>query len=229
MNILCLICARKGSKGVKNKNIIKIKNKNLINITIDQAKKSKIFNNIVVSTDSKKIQSHAISKKVLCWFLRPKLISNDKASKLEALRHGLIESEKKLKKKFDVICDLDVTSPLRNIKDIRTAFKIFIRKNYNILFSVTEAKKNPYFNMIEVVGKEVKLIKKIKKEIVSRQQAPKVFEMNASIYFWKRESLLNKRNLFGKNTGIYEMPRERSIDIDDTLDLKLVKHLLKSH
>ena len=91
MNILCLICARKGSKGVKNKNILKINNKNLINITIDQAQRSKIFDNIVVSTDSKKIQSHAISKNALCWFLRPKFISNDKASKVEALIHGLID------------------------------------------------------------------------------------------------------------------------------------------
>ena len=65
MNILCLICARKGSKGIKNKNITKIKNKKLIEITIDQAKKSKLFQNIVVSTDSKKIQNFAISKSPL--------------------------------------------------------------------------------------------------------------------------------------------------------------------
>ena len=62
MNILCLICARKGSKGIKNKNITKIKNKKLIEITIDQAKKSKLFHNIVVSTGLKKIQNFAISK-----------------------------------------------------------------------------------------------------------------------------------------------------------------------
>ena len=68
MNILCLICARKGSKGIKNKNITKIKNKKLIEITIDQAKKSKLFQNIVVSTDSKKIQNFAISKKSFVGF-----------------------------------------------------------------------------------------------------------------------------------------------------------------
>ena len=134
MNILCLICARKGSKGIKNKNITKIKNKNLINITIDQAKKSKIFNDIVVSTDSRKIQQVAISKNVLSWFLRPKTISNDKASKLLALKHGLIESEKKLKKKFDIICDLDVTSPLRKIDDILKAFNKFKKKNIIFYF-----------------------------------------------------------------------------------------------
>ena len=229
MNILCLICARKGSKGIKNKNITKIKNKKLIEITIDQAKKSKLFHNIVVSTDSKKIQNFAISKKVLCWFLRPNTISNDKASKLLALKHGLIESEKKLNKKFDIICDLDVTSPLRKIDDILKAFKKFKKKKYNILFSVNEAKKNPYFNMVEVTKKKISLVKKINQNIVSRQQAPKVYEMNASIYFWKRIYLLKNKSLFGRNIGIYEMPRDRSIDIDDHLDLKIVKHLLKDN
>lgn len=229
MNILCLICARKGSKGIKNKNTINIKNKKLIEITIEQAKKSKLFHNIVVSTDSKKIQNLAISKNVLCWFLRPNSISNDKASKVEALIHGLLESEKKLKKKFDIICDLDVTSPLRKVNDILKAFKKFKKNNNNILYSVTEAKKNPYFNMIEVKKEKISLVKKIRKKIVARQQAPKVYEMNASIYFWKRIYLLKNKSLFGNKVGIYEMPRNRSIDIDDHLDLKIVKHLLKDN
>ena len=73
------------------------------------------------------------------------------------------------------------------------------------------------------------LCKKNKKKIVARQQAPKVYEMNASIYFWKRIYLLKNKSLFGINIGIYEMPRNRSIDIDDHLDLKIVKHLLKDN
>ena len=149
MNILCLICARAGSKAIKNKNLIKIKNKRLIDYTINQAKKSKIFNHVVVSTDSIVIKKHALKKKVLCWFLRPQKLANDTASKIEVIRHGLIESEKKLGKRFEIICDLDVTSPLRNISDINKAFKFFIKKKYDILFSVCEAKKNPYFNIVE--------------------------------------------------------------------------------
>ena len=72
MNILCTICARKGSKGIKNKNMILINNQNLIDISINQAKKANLFNKIVVSTDSKKIQKHVMIKKVLSWFIRPK-------------------------------------------------------------------------------------------------------------------------------------------------------------
>ena len=136
-------------------------------------------------------------------------------------------AESKFKTKFDVICDLDITSPLRINLDIINSYKKFIKKKYDILFSVCEAKKNPYFNMIEERKNEINLVKKLKKQILSRQKAPRVYEMNASIYFWKRDALINKRNLFGKNVGIHLMPRERSIDIDDYVDLFLVKKLIK--
>ena len=226
MKLLCLVCARKGSKGIKNKNMISINKKKLIDITIKHAISSKLFNQIAVSTDSKKIQKHVNSKKKLSWFIRPKIISGDRVSKLEVIKHGLYESEKNFKIKFDIICDLDVTAPLRNKSDITNAYKKFIKNNNDILFSVCEAKKNPYFNMVENINNQTFLVKKLKKNINSRQTAPKVYEMNASIYFWKRNALLKRKNLFGSNVGIYEMPRNRSIDIDDYFDLRLVKKLI---
>ena len=162
MNILCTICARKGSKGIKNKNMILVNNQNLIDISINQAKKVNLFNKIVVSTDSKKIQKHVVLKKVLSWFIRPKKLSGDKSSKLEVIRHALIESEKKFNTKFDIICDLDVTSPLRLKSDITNSYKKFIKNKYEILFSVCEAKKNPYFNVVEKNNNKIELVKKFK-------------------------------------------------------------------
>ena len=226
MNILCTICARKGSKGIKNKNMILLKNHKLIDLSIHQAKKVKIFNKIVVSTDSKIIQKHVVSKKVLSWFIRPKKLSGDKSSKLDVIRHALIESEKKFKIKFDIICDLDVTSPLRLKSDIINSYRKFIKNKYEILFSVCEAKKNPYFNMVEKKNGKIELVKNLKEKILSRQKAPKVYEMNASIYFWKRDALIKRRSLFGNKVGIFLMPRERSIDIDDQFDLKIVRKFL---
>ena len=225
MKLLCLICARGGSKGIKNKNLIKIKKNKLIDYSIQHAIDSKIFNKIVVSTDSKKIQKHVNLNNNLSWFLRPKHLSKDKSSKLDVLRHALLKSEKKFGYHFDYICDLDVTSPLRRIIDIKKAFNKFKNSNYDLLFSVTEAKKNPYFNMVEKKNNAVSVVKKLTKHVASRQQAPKVYEMNASIYFWKRNSLLKKKR-FGKNVGIFLMPRERSIDIDDYMDLQIVKNLI---
>ena len=91
MKILCTICARGGSKGVKNKNIKKFLGKPLICHTISQAKKVKKFSKIVCSSDSKKILDIAKKNKVDYLILRPKFLSNDRVSKVKAIRHCLIK------------------------------------------------------------------------------------------------------------------------------------------
>ena len=108
MSILCTICARGGSKGLKNKALKKIFNKPLISYTIKQAIKSKTFDEIVLSTDSKKIQRAGKKYGVRSWFLRPKKLSNDNCSKLLAIRHAFTEAEKYFGKKFNYCVDLDV-------------------------------------------------------------------------------------------------------------------------
>ena len=227
MSIICTICARKNSTGLKNKAIRVLAGKPLIAHTILQAKKSKIFDHIVVSTDSKKIQKIAIKYGAESWFLRPSRLSKKLASKESAIRHALLETERVYKKRFDICVDLDVTSPLRKVRDISNALKIFKKRKSSILFSVTKARKNPYFNMVEAKNKKINLVKKSKKIIHSRQKAPKVFDMNASIYIWRRNKILNTDNLYGGKTDIYIMPFKRSLDIDEEVDFKIVKMLLK--
>ena len=229
MNILCSIHARGGSAGFKNKNIRPISSKPLIVHTIDQAKKAKLFSEIVVSTDSPKIKKIAIKNKASSWFLRNKNLSTNSASKILAIRDTLARSEFFFKKKFDIIIDLDVTSPLRNITDIKNALAVFKKKYLEILFSVCEARKYPYYNMIELVNNNVKIVKKKKFSFVRRQDAPKVYEANASIYIWKRAALLKNDTLFTKKTGIFIMPAERSIDIDNKLDFEIVTYLMKKN
>jgi len=241
MKILCTICARGNSKGVANKALKRIKNVPLIGITIRQALKSSLFDQVVISTDSKKIQT--IGKKYggKSWFLRPTFLSSDYASKILAIRHALLASEKYFNTKFDICVDLDITSPLRNIGDIKKSLKIFLKNKAKNLFSVCESKKNPYFNMVEIRNKKVMLIKRNKKNkykkgisskrwssFVRRQSSPKVFDMNASIYIWTRSRLLSSDSLFFKDTSIYIMPQNRSIDIDTIYDLDLVKKIIKN-
>ena len=96
-NILCTICARGGSKGVNNKALKKINGKHLIEITIKQALASKVFDEIVVSTDSKKIQKIAVKRGVKCWFLRSKKLSSDKSPKVPVIRDALLRAEHKFK------------------------------------------------------------------------------------------------------------------------------------
>ena len=186
MRVLCTICGRGGSKGVKNKNLIKIKGKPLIYYSIKQAIRSKLFDEIVVSTDNLTIQKTAKRYGAKSWFLRSKSLSNDTAPKIPVIRDTLIKSEKHFNKVFDYIIDLDISSPLRNVLDIKDAFKKFLNfKNAN-LFSVYESKKNPYFNMIEIKNNKINLLKKNTKIFSSRQSSPKVFSLNASIYIWKK-------------------------------------------
>ncbi len=227
MKILCTICGRGGSKGVKNKNLTKIHGKPLIYYSIKQAIKSKLFDEIVVSTDNLKIQKAAKRYGAKSWYLRSKRLSNDNTPKIPVIRDTLIKSEKYFNKVFDYIIDLDISSPLRDIKDITSAFKKFLKFKNENLFSVYESKKNPYFNMVQIKNNKINLLKKNKKIFASRQLSPKVFSLNASIYIWKRNSLIKKQKLIGKNTGIYLMPEERSFDIDSNIDLKIVKFLIK--
>lgn len=228
MNILCTICARAGSKGIKNKNLKKINGKPLIFHTIKNAKKVSNFTEIVISSDSKKVINLGKKYKIKNNLVRPKNLAKDKSPKIPVIRHALIEMEKKCNKKFSIIVDLDVTAPLRKNIDIKNALKKFKKNNYHTMFSVNIARKNPYYNCIEIEKNTVLPIKKKKNFFTSRQQAPKVFEMNAAISIWNRKTLLTKNSLFTKNTGVYEMPIERSFDIDTKLDLQIVKYFLKN-
>ncbi len=162
MKVLCTICGRGGSKGIKNKNLTKIKGKPLIYYSIKQAIKSKLFEEIVVSTDKPIIQRTARKYGASSWFLREKNLSTDKAAKLPVIRDSLIRSEKYFDKVFDYVIDLDISSPLRNIQDIKRAFIKFLKNNNDNLFSVFVSKKNPYFNMIEIINNQIQVSKKKK-------------------------------------------------------------------
>ena len=134
MTVLCTICAREGSKGLVGKALCLVNGKPLIAYTIEQALKSKIFDHVVLSTDSQEIAEKSKIFGVEPWFIRPKNLSHDNSGKLEAIRHAIIEAEKYYKKEFDIIVDLDITSPLRSVVDIQKALKYFYY--YNIIFQL---------------------------------------------------------------------------------------------
>ena len=226
IQVLCTICARKGSKGLKNKNIRKLNSLPLITHTILQARRSKLFDKIVISSDSKKI--FKISRNKVDLFInRPKNLSGDKVSKLDVIKHALIDSEKKFNIKFDIIVDLDVTSPLRKISDIKKSLKKFLNSNSSNLISITKARKNPYFNQIMFKKNKPTLPCTLKRNIINRQSAPKVYDLNASIYIWKRKALLSLKKLINHNTSTFVMPNSRSIDIDNIFEFKIVDHIIK--
>ncbi|MAH61056.1 MAG: flagellar modification protein B [Legionellales bacterium] len=227
MKILCTICARGGSKGVPNKNIRILNGKPLIAYSIEQALASDLFEHIVLSTDSEDILQVGQSYGAQAWFLRPNELATDSAAKVPVIRHAHLEAEKYFQQHFDVHVDLDATSPLRHVSDIVLSMKMFIDEGADILMTGSPSRKNPYFNMVELHEGCPQLVKALPKRILRRQDAPKVYDLNASIYIWKREALLNSDDLFSDKTSFFCMPELRSIDIDTLADFKIVESLMR--
>ena len=129
--------------------------------------------------------------------------------------------------KFDVLVDLDATSPLRTPGDIQGAVQMLERRGVSQVITGTPARRSPYFNLVEVNDDgSVRLSKETDHPVVRRQDAPACYDMNASVYVWTRAGLFSDHRPFNPDTHLYEMPEERSVDIDSALDARLVELLL---
>ncbi len=232
MSILITICARGGSKRVKDKNIRMINGKPLISYAIDLAKRWGKAKRIVCSTDSEKIAEIAKKNGAEVPFMRSRHLSTGSIGKIEAIRDALVNCEKKYDEKYSIVVDLDVTNPLKAKKDLDNCLRIFKKKNPEVLFSVVKARRNPYYNMVELNRKGFAVISKKPKNFILRSQdTPKVYDLNASIYFYNRRFLLNPKNKFvlqSKKAAIYVMDEACGTDIDSEDDLKYVEFLLKN-
>ena len=229
-NTLCIICAKSNSEGVPGKNIKKVNNIPLINYAFKKAKKNN-FKYICVSTQSDQIVRLAKKQSINIFFKRSQNLCKKKVPKLLVWKDAIKKSENFYKKEFNYIVDLEVTNPLLDSMDLKKFTQSFFKhkKHYEGQFCVTEAKKNPYFNMMERNNKRYFLCKnKEGKKITARQNAPKVFEHVAGFYYFKRNYILRCKNLFeGKIFG-YNVSMLKSFDIDSLLDFKLVQLLLKN-
>lgn len=228
MNRICTICARGGSKGVKNKNIRELLGKPLIAHSILQARESNLFDAIAVSSDSDAILETARHWGVDFIVKRPLELATDTAAKLPVIQHCVLEAEKMAGVSYDVVVDLDATSPLRIASDIQETVNLLETRGVSNIITGATARRSPYFNLVEVDENGVAaLSKSLLKPIVRRQDSPKCYDMNASIYVWQRDALFGSTTIFNKDTLLYVMPEERSIDIDSELDFEFVEFLLK--
>ena len=226
-NRICTICARGGSKGCKNKNIRDLRNKPLLAYSIEQARASGCFVAIALDSDSPEILE--IGKKFGVDFCikRPDELASDSAPKLPAIQHCVQEVENTIGKTFDIIVDLDVTSPLRSVNDIVEVVHLLEESGCSNVITGCVARRSPYFNLVEMdENGVVQLAKKLEKPIFRRQDSPRCFDMNASIYAWKREALGKGNSVFLHDTRLWVMPEERSWDIDSLLDFQFVEFLM---
>lgn len=229
MKILVTIAARGGSKGVKNKNIRPLLGKPLIAYTIEQAIKWGKASKVLVSTDSSEIAEAAKKAGAEAPFLRPAELSGDAAPKVPVIRHAWREAEKLYGERYDFVVDLDATAPLRKIADIEACLKTAQEKKPLMVFSVVPAHKNPYFNMVELDSDDwAKLCKKLPDSVKRRQDAPKVFDMNASIYVYSRAFLEGDGlTVLTDRSAVHVMDELSGTDIDREVDFKFVEFILR--
>jgi hypothetical protein len=130
-------------------------------------------------------------------------MASDTAGKLDVIRDAFKRSEEHYNKTFDYLIDLDATAPLRSVEDIIDSFKQFKENNNDNLITAMPSRRSPYFNLVEQdENGKVYLSKKLDNKIIRRQDAPKSYDMNASIYIWKRDIILNENSIFLEKTGL---------------------------
>ncbi len=227
MNIICVIGARGGSKGLAGKNIRPLLGKPLIAWSIEQAKACPEIDRVVVSTDSEAIAEVARSYGADVPFMRPAELANDSAGKWEVWQHALAACERHYSEPIDIFVDLDCTSPLRDVQDISKAIMQFKSTGADAVFSVCEARKNPYFNMLEVVDGCQRICKALPHPIVRRQDAPAVYEHVASIYVLSPDYLRTGIGLLSGCTQGYEIGASKSLDVDSQFDFELIEYLMR--
>lgn len=224
-NILFLITARGGSKGVPGKNIKPLAGKPLLHYTIECARQLASDSAICLSTDSPEIIKTAESVNLKVPFTRPDELATDTAGSDEVIRHAL-EFYKSQGKKFDIIVLLQPTSPFRKPNHIAEALKLFT-PGLDMVISVKETNSNPYYNLFEEDAAGF-LVKSKPGKFYRRQDCPKVFELNGAVYIINAESVERARLSEFKKVRKYIMDDFHSLEIDTALDWEFCEFLMKS-
>ena len=227
MNILGIIPARIGSKGVTKKNIKEINNIPLIAYTIRSALLSKQFTDIVVSTDSDEIKLIAENEGALVPFIRSKDLSDDKALAIPVIQDAVKKTIEFNHKNYDAICMLQPTSPLRSIEDYINVVSLLETKKIDSVISVVEASQHPHKMVRKDSNGFLFPFLDWPTENPPRQELPSVYIYNGAFYLTKFSTLMEKNTFKGETCYLYEMPASRSVNIDNENDFLLAEVLLK--
>ena len=229
-NSICLIAARGGSKGVKNKNIRLLGRKPLIAYAIETALASRAFEHVIVSTEDRKIAKIAKEFGAEVPFQRPNYLATDSASMSDVIVHA-ISKLRTLDYSFSTLVIIDCTVPFINSKDIQGALSLFNKTSCDLVCSVYRQHHNPYFNMMEKNKQGfLRFSKRLSKNPDNRQSAPVVFQLNG-LFVLNVNKFMELQNFYMPKTLPYEIPPERGLMIDTEFEFKIaefiVKHKLK--
>jgi len=232
MEILITICARGGSKGIPGKNIKVLNGKPLIYYSLDTASRFSALlgqADIILSTDDAEIKGvvDTLSFPVDTSYTRPDFLASDTAGKIDAIQDVIQYAEATKNKSYDYIIDLDVTSPLRTVNDLQEALNALLAHPdaYNI-FSVSPANRNPYFNMVEE-GKNGYFTTCKTGAFLTRQSAPKVYDMNASFYIYRAAFFRDgQKKAITEKSLVYEVPH-LCFDLDHPVDFTMMSLMME--
>ena len=229
MKYIILICARAGSKGLPGKNIKPLNGVPLIGWSINVAKKINRVSRIFVTTDSQEIAEIALEYGAEIPFMRPKELSKDTSPEWLVWRHAINYFEKNNSETFDAILVLPVTAPLRSVDDINKCIDLFESEDVDSVITVSEARRNPYFNMIVNNNNYASLVIPPASQIKRRQDAPEVFDMTTVAYIINKDFVKNHDGIFEGKVQSVIIPQERAIDIDYLTDFKIAEFFLKDN
>ena len=226
MKTVAIVFARGGSKGLPGKNIRQLGGKPLIAWSIEHALAVERIGQVIVSTDSEEIAAVARDFGADVPFMRPAELSMDSSPEWLAWRHALgfiLETTGALP---DVMVSVPTTAPLRLPLDIENCLDEFEKGGADIVISVTDAHRSPYFNMVFSDNKGYSsLVINPHKEIARRQDAPKVFDMTTVAYIVDPKFVKKFDGIFEGRVKSVIIPPERAIDIDTMLDFKITECL----
>lgn len=226
---IALICVRAGSKGLPGKNQMQLEGKSLLERAVQQAKSASNITRVIVSTDCSILADIAIKSGAEVPFLRPAYLATDTTPEWQVWQHAINYLKSENSSLPNSLVVLPVTSPLRNNEDIENCISVFNKKKYDIVISISEAKRNPYFNMVRINEKDnLELVIQSEVNYARRQDAPIVYDITTIAYVADPTFILNNSGIFDGKVGYVKVPFERAVDIDDSVDFELAKILLRN-
>ncbi|MBI5798515.1 MAG: acylneuraminate cytidylyltransferase family protein [Candidatus Yonathbacteria bacterium] len=227
--IIGAIFARGGSKGVPRKNIRLLAGKPLIAYAIETARAVSDIDRVIISTDDAEIAQVAKQYGADVPFMRPSELAQDKSPEFLAWKHAIEAVEKELGHAVDVMVSVPTTSPMRSFEDVAACLKLLLESDADIVITVTEANRSPYFNMVTIDGeKNARLVIPPAGggAVVRRQDAPVVYDMTTVCYAVRGAYIKTTSAVLAGKVKAVVVPKDRALDIDTLLDFEMAEFLM---
>lgn len=227
MRVVALICARGGSKKLPRKNVLPLLGKPLITWAIDHAKAVKRIARVIVSTDCDEIARVARESGAEVPFLRPPELAQDNSNEWLVWRHALAYLKSDEGAYPDALIAVPATAPLRAVSDLERCLDEYEKSGADIIVTVTDANRSPYFNMVKVRDDgTVGLVIPPESAVFRRQDAPVVYDMTTVAYVARPEFVMTRSGTFEGTVHHVHVPAERALDIDTALDFRIAECLM---